>query len=240
MGGERLVVKHFGAERAEGEYVPLFRHVADAGIAPPFVDSITGPADWYAVFGFVPGRQPPPGDPEWHLLWEQVPPTLARLGASTVLPSFDVLAHWRGVLRGYHFPDGPGRQLQELVFAGEPDGQGIVLAHGDFSPQNFVLAGGSLVLVDWEEAGRAPVGFDAGWAIAVLQTGAAGTDTAPLVEILRQAGPDEPVLRWFVRLGLLRMLWRVHTLPLTDLIRVALLVQLRQAIAAELAKGTNV
>jgi hypothetical protein len=238
VGQGRLVIKRLGAERAAPEYARLFRHVADLGIAPRFVGSISSPADWYAVFEFVPGRQLRTGDPEWELVWAQVPETLQRLCSSTVVPAFDVLDHWRAVLSGHHFPAGPGRQLQEALFANEPEGQRVVLVHGDFSPQNFILAGRKLMLVDWEQAGGAPAGFDAGWAIAIVTAGAAtGIDTAPIVAALRRAGPDEGVLGWFVRLGLLRMLWRAHTLPLTDVVRVALLAQLRQTIARELEIG---
>jgi hypothetical protein len=140
-------------------------------------------------------------------------------------------------LRDYPFADPGGKELQEALFADEPTGLPTFLAHGDFSPQNFVLSGRDLVLIDWEQAGRAPTGLDAGWAIAVVELGAVrDVDTTRLLHVLEQSCADRRVLRWFVRLGFLRMLWRAHTLPLTDLVRVGLLVQLRQTITNELAK----
>lgn len=240
VGGERLVVKRLGGERAIDDYVPLFNHVARLGIGPRFVGAIPGTDGWYAVFEFVPGRQPPAAHPDWDLVWRQVPAILALLRSPAALPAFDLLDHWRAVLAPYRFPDGAGRQLQELLFADEPDGQPVVAAHGDFSPQNFILAGADVMLIDWEEAGRAPIGFDPGWAIAVVEAGAApGGDTSALLARLRRSAPDQAALRWFVRLGFLRMLWRAQTLPLTELVRAAIVARLGVTIARDLAGGTT-
>lgn len=234
VDGERLIVKRMGAQRPPEDYVPLFHHVAELGIGPPFVAPIPEPDGWFAVFRFVEGRQPPAGDPVWQLVWQKVPGVLERLGSATVVPPFDLLDHWRGVLTAHDFGGAPARQLQETLFEDEPGGLPVVLSHGDFSPQNFVLVGNDLVLIDWEQAGRAPAGFDAGWALALLGAGAA---PAPGVDPAGLGWAEGGHLRWFVRLGLLRMLWRADTLPLADRVRVAVAAQVNRVIARDLARG---
>ena len=233
---ERLVIKRFGRERPMCEYAPLLRHTAALGAAPAFVDAIPAADGWFGVFRYVPGRNPA------HLargragVWDRIPGLLERIGESSVVPSFDVCDYWRRTLTEFRFPDGPGRELQRRLMSTKPAQSSDRLAHGDFIPQNFVWSRGRLVVVDWEQAGRAPWGFDAGWAIAVVRSGSLLTrDARAVVHSLRHCAPDEVTLRWFVRLGLLRMLWRAHTLPVTDVERVLMMVHLRELITDELA-----
>lgn len=133
------------------------------------------------------------------------------------------------------------RALLERLSRSRPAGP-LVPTHGDFAEPNLLLADdGRLVLLDWEEAGLACDGFDAGRLLAIDGLGAAtpfprdelierlrapafdaGASPAPA----RSPGPSPESLAWFEDLALLRMLHRVPELPFGD--------EMRELIAARI------
>ncbi len=234
-GPVRLIVKRLAVERDRDEYVRAFLEVAVAGVAPDLVAVIGGVDEWYVIVHFVDGRQPTPADPDWGTLWSAISPLLATLARSSEVPQFDILDSWVTLLGRYDFGERNANEMSRLLFGDVPAGR-VVLAHGDVSPQNVVLVDERAVLIDWAQAGRAPLGFDAGWFVAHAEARALPrSDVAELSAELCGRGLSPAVLRWFVRFGFLRLLWRTHTLPIGRPAREALRSRFTALIEHELA-----
>ena len=125
--------------------------------------------------------------------------------------------------------DGPAELLRDRLRRSMP-GAPRVVAHGDFNPQNIVRTREGLVLIDWEEAGRAPVEFDAGWMLAVARI----NDQATTRLRALFAGLHDRTLCWSFRAGLLRLLMRSRTRPMSGATRAAFATRLRELILEEL------
>jgi aminoglycoside phosphotransferase (APT) family kinase protein len=105
------------------------------------------------------------------------------------------------------------------------------LVHGDFSIQNFIRNSVGIMLVDWEEIGSAPSGFDAGWMLALARLGYGQLRSyRDMFEAVVDAGFPKSNVSWFEALGLLRLLFRARTLPIDDDHRQLVLAAVQQAV----------
>lgn len=228
---ERLIFK---APKPAGnlrELVAIARAAAAVGIGPDVVDWVDTEEGGWLVLRYVDGIQPAPADREWHRLWARIPSALYRLGRVSATGP-DLVKHWTDTLLCYPFPEVSARRLQERVAAAPWVQQDGFLAHGDFSPQNMVLVNDDIVLIDWELAGRAPEGFDAGWLLALTRTGIvqAPCGDERLEQLLTGGRVPLHLIHWYRELGLLRLLWRAHTLPMGEVHRNFLRAQVLLAI----------
>jgi aminoglycoside phosphotransferase (APT) family kinase protein len=123
----------------------------------------------------------------------------------------DRLADWLGASPA---PPDAARRLLGVLADRMPAGRRF-LAHGDLCPRNVIMTVRGPVLIDWEELGDAPDGFDTGWLLALARMGAGvgWTRAAVWHAFVASAMPDAS-LRWFEALGVLRMAFRTETLPM--------------------------
>lgn len=227
-----LVAKQMSPMQHPEEYARTFNAVSQAGLGPQFIEAVPGPAEWYALFQYLPGNHPDATADGWDRLRPQVRSLLEGLAIVAELPRFNLIDHWVPLLTAYSFPEATATEFRQRLFQRLP-ADTTVLAHGDFSLQNLILASGRAILIDWSQAGRAPAGFDAGWLIAITKVGVpCGCSETQLVRDLADDNADS--IQWFVHLGLLRLLWRAHTLPLNDFVRAALRARLLALIQNEL------
>lgn len=234
-GAQQLVAKAMTSQHDQDEYVCMFREIGDAGIGPQLVAVIEDSDAWYAVCRYVTGCHPTAFDsPTTELVWAQIPLLLDALSRCTKVPRFDVLNHWISVLDRLRFSDPSAQQLCRDLLRTVPSGT-CVLTHGDFAPQNLILAGDRLMLIDWEQAGGAPIGFDAGWLLALSAAGVVSGGHPAVFATKLANGGDIPAqtLRWFVRLGLVRLLWRVNTLEIVEPVRTLIRARLMLVISRE-------
>lgn len=232
-GGERFVVKSFGSECSPSPYAQLFADLHQRGIAPRLRDVLTSIDGWYALFELVDGELPT-ADARWDVIWPQAVQQLKTLTLCNADSLVDLPMRWMARFDEFSWHDAPAELLRDRLRATLPTAP-LVVAHGDFSPQNFVLTPTGLVLIDWEEAGRAPAGFDAGWVLALSQLGVSYGRTAQQLQTeFVHLGINEAVFRWARRLGLLRLLFRAGALGLPAYSRTALVTRLRELILDEL------
>jgi aminoglycoside phosphotransferase (APT) family kinase protein len=225
----RLVAKHMPRGRSKQRYVELFAELGrlPAPAWPRLVGTIDARDGWYAVFTFLVRASA--------TAWSEALDLLQRLRNITLPESTeDVARRWQRRLGAFDFDfeDAAARRLQAWLTepcADEPR----TLAHGDFSAQNFCRTPERLALVDWEEAGGAPAGFDAGWLLAQNRIGSGpGWPQAALHESLLALGFCRDNLVRFEALGLLRLLFRCLTLPMARARRALLAGHVRRQVAA--------
>jgi hypothetical protein len=227
-----FVVKDMARARprpAEYEYIMGLATAHRCG--PALVASVAGTDSWYAVLEFVHGIQPRGGGPEWQQLWTGAASLLHRMRGITC-EAVDLQALWLARVKAFAYPEPQAREML-VRMSSAPSGRRC-LAHGDFSAQNLVLVDDHAVLIDWEQAGAALPGFDAGFAIAVarLSDPASAATVSQMTETLDLGDTVE----WFVRLGLLRLLLRAHTLPLPEEARTTAICRIRRLLDQELAR----
>jgi len=166
----------------------------------------------YALFRWIEGSPVLPlqvGDPGWNLVLE----LLAAVADWRIIPEWRIDNIWLERLR-LSLSDDPAASFIMNSLCGRPPRGTATLAHGDFGFQNLLQTENGMVLIDWEEMGSAAPGFDAGWMLAVTGLQAGAQTRAELFRRLLDTGIPVDNLRWFERLGLLRLLYRVRTLPL--------------------------
>jgi aminoglycoside phosphotransferase (APT) family kinase protein len=206
----RLVAKHMPRERSRQRYVELFAELdrQSAAVWPRLVGSIDACDGWYAVFTYLVETT--------KAAWCEAFDVLRRLRTITLAESTeDVAERWQRRLGAFDFNDAAAQRLQAWLADPHVDEQPRTLAHGDFSAQNFCRTLERLALVDWEEAGSAPAGFDAGWLLAHNRIGSGpGWPEEALRGQLLALGFSRDNLVRFEALGLLRLLYRCLTLPL--------------------------
>jgi hypothetical protein len=205
----RLVAKHMPRERSRQRYVELFAELdrLSAPVWPRLVTTIDACDGWYAVFTFLTRAR--------EASWCEAFDLLRRMRNTTLAQSTDdVVCRWQRRLADFDFDDAAAQRLQAWLAEPRVD-EPRTLAHGDFSAQNFCRTPERLALVDWEEAGSAPAGFDAGWLLAHNRIGSGpGWPPETLRGRLVALGFCRDNLVRFEALGLLRLLYRCLTLPL--------------------------
>jgi aminoglycoside phosphotransferase (APT) family kinase protein len=150
---------------------------------------------------------------------------------------------WLERLSRFKFLHPPARRLLQYLLQ-TPLGGPRTLAHGDFSAQNLLCTADALILVDWEEVGCAPIGFDAGWLLALNCVGSGPRQPqGQLFQDLAARGFPEGNLHWFEGLGLLRLLYRAMTLPIDNVMRAFVVATVRARISdyvdhLQMAKAT--
>ncbi len=213
----RFVLKQIRDNRDPGRYLDML--AALARIRPhfcprPLMVLDAGDIGWYALFEWVDG-QCPASTTLNDAAWGSVVNLLQTLASCSIVPEWQLESMWLDRLE-QHFSDHPAAAfIMNLLRSAMPEGEST-LAHGDFSPQNFVWGSGGLVLVDWDEIGSAPPGFDAGWMLAHAYLGVGARPYVEMIRVLMAEGFQKSNLRWFERLGLLRLLFRARTLPMDD------------------------
>jgi aminoglycoside phosphotransferase (APT) family kinase protein len=227
----RLVVKRMGYERSPRFIVDLFARLISWRVppCPELLGTIEGAAHWYALFSYVEGAtQILPG----RKTWNQAIGLLARLSEIEVAnPGLELGSFWLDRLARFSFEDFAANDLLAKLSHAIPVGP-TVIAHGDFSAQNFCCAERGLVLLDWEEMGGATAGFDAGWVLAHRRLGIGPSwEHAELVSRLSECGLPRFNVEWYEALGLLRMFYRSLTLPIDPNLRTRVVLRVRNAIA---------
>jgi hypothetical protein len=209
---------------------------------PSVLGGVEVEGTWYAVFSHLAGRELALGSCDWEPAWERAFEWLVQLGAIVEPPlSRDLEDHWLDLVDESARIDAACCAVQRVLRAAPPSGP-RTLVHGDFAPQNFLLGADGLALVDWEEAGRARPGFDAGWLLALNRVGAgARMHRSVLFGRLAALGLAPPNLRWFEGLGLLRMharalAWREAPARKTAVLGTAVLGTVRHAARSYLAE----
>jgi len=155
----RLVAKTMRDGRTAGDAERLEAVLGEAGVprAP-----LLGCAEGWAFFAWVPGTPPRPGGEAWVAAWKAAFALLGVLREIRAPLAGDPGARWlaRAAESAGAWP--AAAAVLALLRADSGDEGPRSLAHGDFAPQNFLDSPSGLVLVDWEEAGTAEDGFDAG------------------------------------------------------------------------------
>jgi hypothetical protein len=229
-----VVAKRMDYVRAPGVYTELFDRLNERSTLPcprllltvPFSDC------WYAVFTHVDGVVPNPANPTWSGVWREAFTLMQRLREEKeIVPPWDLKAMWLDRLLQVDLPDPFARNLLHRLLETPIEDQ-VHLAHGDFSAQNLLCTKDGLMLVDWEEVGVAPVGFDAGWVLALNRIGS-GPQQSPqeVFNDLAGRGFPESNLRWYEGLGLLRLLYRAMTLSMSEVTRAFVMQRVRSAIS---------
>lgn len=220
-----LVFKRFTLVQDPDEYLRVFQWASRSRIGPDYIGMVRAEQCWYGVFRWVVGAPAQDRLPEKDLL-----PLLDEMRGFEDRPSFYLTGHWLSEFERFYFSENCARQLLSRLLRDQPSGARS-LAHGDFTTQNMILCSHGVVLIDWNQSGSAEWGFDRGWLLAMeharttsdgrcLSALSFGTEEAP-----------ETATLWFARLGLLRLLWRSHTMPLKS--EVKTLVTLRSLLLIE-------
>ena len=172
---------------------------------------------WYILFEWVTGQGPSSTALD-NVTLRTVVKLLRTLADCDIVPHWQLESMWLDRLE-QQISDEPVAQFILKTLRSEmPKGQ-RTLAHGDFSPQNFILGSSGIVLIDWEEVGSAPLGFDAGWLLAHARIGAGVQSHAEILRVLTAEGFPASNLHWFERLGLLRLVFRARALPMEEGLR---------------------
>jgi aminoglycoside phosphotransferase (APT) family kinase protein len=226
------MVKRMAYTRPPSRYVALFEKLAQAvpPLCPRLIQYVAAEDAWYAVFKYVDGHVPHSLDAAWDDIWDEAFIFLKRLRECPCPPLIDLQDEWIARLHEFDAWDAPAEHLKHRLFEALPR-RPAVLTHGDFSPQNFLLTARGLMLLDWESIGQAPPGFDEGWMVALSCLGVTpGLTVAQLIERITASGICYDDLRWFQGLGLLRLLYRTHTLRIEEHLRPHLLSRIRAGI----------
>ena len=228
----RMVAKRMELDRDPHAFGSIIKRVAALPGRPCPRLLATSPGDrcWYALFEYVDGDV---GQGSWDAALR----VLAELAALRCTgSSVELVWPWLRRLQAFGFPGSEERELLRRLSGSPPDGERVI-THGDFSIQNFCNTTRGLVLLDWEFAGSAPAGFDAGWLTAQNRVGAGpGWPRRTLLDAVLTCGFDIDCVLWYEKLGLLRLLYRSLTLPIPDSVRALLAWQLRTVIAECLAE----
>jgi aminoglycoside phosphotransferase (APT) family kinase protein len=229
-----LVAKRMEYVREPRAYTELFGRLSECADppCPRFLRTVELSDYWYAVFRHVEGEVPNPADPTWDVVWRDAFTLLQRMrDLKDIVPAWDLNAWWLHRLSQVDFSYPPAQNLLRRLLDAPVEGPGT-LAHGDFSAQNLLCTARGLVLVDWEEVGAAPIGFDAGWVLALNRVGS-GPRLLPLeaFDNLVARGFPGMNLRWFESLGLLRLLYRAMTLSMGEITRALVMQRVRAAIS---------
>jgi aminoglycoside phosphotransferase (APT) family kinase protein len=224
------------------KYAQLFDRLTDlpAPPCPRFLKSVELNDYWYAVFAYAEGDVPRPTDPQWDSIWQDAFLLLERLrDLAESVPEWDLNAIWLERLSRFNFLHPPARRLMHHLLQAPLDGP-RTLAHGDFSAQNLLCTSDGLILLDWEEIGTAPMGFDAGWLLALNRVGSGPRHVQRQVfQNLAARGFPEGNLCWFEGLGLLRLLYRAMTLPIDDIVRTFIVTRLYTIISDYVDEGSG-
>lgn len=230
-GNAALIAKRMDNCRAPGEFTLFFNAMKSVRIpCPELLKCIELDECWFALFPFIEGHIPRHSSPA---VQKETFELLVKLrNFSATVPGWNLEEMWLSRFTGPAFSSNPAKVLLENLLKSAPDGK-QTLAHGDFAPQNFLQTEKGLILLDWEETGKAHTGFDAGWLLALNSIGA-GLQMAErlLFEELLRAGFPERNLLWFKGLGLLRLLYRAHTLTIHPSVRRNLTAKILEAIRA--------
>lgn len=215
LNGRAMVVKRVAGDREAATVAAVLRalEAADFDAAPRLVGAARVGVEWYVVTEWIPGNGPGFDGASW--VMDVAPSLLIRLRECVVVPAWRCEVAWWMTLAPYFVADEVAAPLvarlagsRERAWAGPR-----TLAHGDCSLQNAVSTDGGPVLIDWEYAGSAPLGFDAGWLLAFTRSGVHGdVDVAALQARLSADGFDDAALSWFEGLGMLRLLFRARQL----------------------------
>jgi len=232
-----IILKSLDNARPMTLLVPLFDQLHQAAIGPRLRAVFETQEEWFAAFEFLSGELPPQSSESWQSLWPQAIALLPRLAAITNLQLFDLSSYWMAVIGSFEFYDAPAESLKRRLQASSVPGP-FGVAHGDFSPQNFVPTANGLLLIDWESAGRASTAFDAGWLLVLAELGLTPQRTpSQLIEAMEPLGLDSNALKWSFRIGLLRLFWRARTLAIDSQGRAATMTRLRELISRELEQA---
>ena len=224
-----LVAKAITASRQPEHYRELMEHLSTLPrpLAPRLVEIVPGDGGrWYALSEFI-------GEAA-SLTFETVLGLLSRLRTAGVVPQWPLESWWLEQLSDALASESEAPLLLEKLAAAVPTGP-RALAHGDLDSSNVVMGADSLLLVDWEEVGSAPDGFDAGRLLALTRAGHhVPWSYRQLRAGLAEAGVPELNLWWFERLAALRLLFRARTLRIPEQIR-PLMVAAARCVVHELA-----
>jgi aminoglycoside phosphotransferase (APT) family kinase protein len=226
-GKGRVVVKRMAYDREPNVYLELLTRLAEmrSRFCPRLLGTVCTDEDyWYALFEWMDGSTPPFPPSEIDFVWQAIIELLKRMRNYSLASEWFLDSMWLDRL-GEALSDVPSASLiLERLRCSIPN-EHRSLAHGDFSVQNLLCHADGLVLLDWEEVGSAPAGFDAGWMLALARIGHAPllSYTAMRSEFL-DAGFPETNLHWFEMLGMLRLLFRARTLLIDPGVRERILV----------------
>jgi aminoglycoside phosphotransferase (APT) family kinase protein len=230
-----VVVKRMDDLREPARFADYFTLLSrePSPFSPRLITTVELRACWFAVFEFVAGTVPNPAGSAWRTYWQAAYQLLERLRDLTaIVPEWPLETIWLERLSRWNFEYVPARFLLDSLGRRTPGGP-RTLAHGDFGAQNLLHTRAGLVLVDWEEIGSAPIGFDAGWILALNRVGAGPLgDQLQVFQHLVARGFPAANLSWFEVLGLLRLLYRAMTLPLDAAVRTILVESIRAEISS--------
>jgi Ser/Thr protein kinase RdoA (MazF antagonist) len=241
--GNRIVavVKMLRLERRPDDVRRVLETVRAHGIpCPALLGAAAGAACWFALFEHVGGRRPDRSCEGWASMWSAAFSTLRHLAElSAPAAPWDLESEWLQLVGPAAAEDDAAADLWNQLGERRPGGTRC-LAHGDFAPQNFVLADLGLALIDWEDVGYARPGFDAGWLLSLNRVAAGpGWPQGRLMKELTQLGIAASNLRWFEGLGLLRMHARAHAWDDRPVERDFVLETVRSEIREYLAVGRS-
>ena len=213
----KFVLKQMQLDRDPDRYFDVLRRLAQIPdrFCPRQIAALPAGACWYALFEWVEGRCLSSFDVD-DSDWRSAVNLLRRLVKCDVVPEWCLESIWLDRLQ-HHISDEPAAAFMlDRLRRAMPRGE-RTLAHGDFALQNFVYRPRSrMLLVDWEEIGSAPPGFDAGWMLAHARIGVGVRSYEEMLPVLVGAGFSRPNLGWFEALGLLRLLFRARSLASDD------------------------
>lgn len=216
----KFVLKKIRSDRDPDRYLDLLRQLAKTllGACPHPLNVLkTEQKTSYVLFEWINGQTPASIVLD-DAAWRSAVDLLQALADCDVVPDWRLESMWLDQLERELADEPVASFILDTLRRELPQGQ-RTLAHGDFSPQNFVLSANGIVLIDWEEVGSALPGFDAGWMLAHARVGAGARSHAEILRVLTAAGFPESNLRWFEQLGLLRLLFRARSLPMQQKIR---------------------
>jgi thiamine kinase-like enzyme len=150
---------HHGISRSNE--VLSHRMAAEAGVAPAVIHA----ADGVLVTEFVDGATLVQGEPVDDATLARLAATLRRLPLTETapdLPAFDPVAICRRDLAALpsNTLSTERRKRAAAILDGAPKLSSHTLIHADLIPENVIVAGPRVILVDWEYAGRGDPAVD--------------------------------------------------------------------------------
>jgi aminoglycoside phosphotransferase (APT) family kinase protein len=229
-----VAVKRMSADHDPAQHLDLIEQISRPPyrFCPRALGAVTVDATrWYALFEWLGGGHRLQSHDSADLLWCSALDLLERMRDCAVVPERRLESIWLSRLEAHFSADATASALLAALSRSVPEGP-RTLAHGDFSVQNLVWGWGGFVLVDWEEVGSAPPGFDAGWMLALARMGhGPQVDHREMQEAFLKAGFPRSNLIWFEALGLLRLFFRTRTLPMAEGLRRMVVVALARAVS---------